>query len=308
MKVFVKTLKGTQFEIEVKLNDKVVDVKKNIETVKGPDVYPAARQMLIHDGKVLDDDITVEEYKISENSFMVIMLSKVITPSPSAPPPTPVAAPPPDSPPSDDPIDRVYRILYMHGASSRFDFETISDAVNDADNDPELAVELLYLGIQEPPPSVNPPPAPPTGPNANPLNLFLQDRRRRAGTGGTLDFLRDIPRFQGARYRVRCHPQILQPIIQQFARNNPELAGLIHEHREELVRMISEPFEDEEEVEIEPLKVDMTSADGEAIDRLAAMGFNWSLAFNMYFACDKNEQMAANYLLDNMDGSNDSTS
>lgn len=55
----------------------VADVKKNIETVQGPDVYPAAQQMLIHQGKVLKDTTTLEENKVAESSFIVIMLSKV---------------------------------------------------------------------------------------------------------------------------------------------------------------------------------------------------------------------------------------
>lgn len=52
-------------------------MKKNIETVQGPDVYPAAQQMLIHQGKVLKDTTTLEENKVAESSFIVIMLSKV---------------------------------------------------------------------------------------------------------------------------------------------------------------------------------------------------------------------------------------
>ncbi|KAJ6867230.1 ubiquitin receptor RAD23c-like isoform X3 [Populus alba x Populus x berolinensis] len=76
MKVFVKTLKGTNFEIEVKPEDTVVEVKRNIENVQGADVYPAAQQMLIYQGKVLKDDTTLDESKVAENSFIVVMLSK----------------------------------------------------------------------------------------------------------------------------------------------------------------------------------------------------------------------------------------
>lgn len=43
------------------------------------DIYPAVQQMLIHQGKVLKDDTTLEENKVAENSFIVIMLSKVIS-------------------------------------------------------------------------------------------------------------------------------------------------------------------------------------------------------------------------------------
>ena len=55
----------------------VADVKKNIETVQGADVYPAAQQMLIYKGKVLKDDTTLAENSVTENSFIVIMLTKV---------------------------------------------------------------------------------------------------------------------------------------------------------------------------------------------------------------------------------------
>ena len=57
--------------------DQVADVKKNIETVQGADVYPAAKLMLIHQGKVLKDETTIEENKVAENSFIVIMMAKV---------------------------------------------------------------------------------------------------------------------------------------------------------------------------------------------------------------------------------------
>lgn len=56
---------------------KVSDVKKNIETVQGADVYPASQQMLIYQGKVLKDTTTLGENNVAENSFIVIMLSKV---------------------------------------------------------------------------------------------------------------------------------------------------------------------------------------------------------------------------------------
>lgn len=55
----------------------VADVKKTIETIQGADVYPAAQQMLIHQGKVLKDNTTLDENKVADNSFIVVMLSKV---------------------------------------------------------------------------------------------------------------------------------------------------------------------------------------------------------------------------------------
>lgn len=46
--------------------------------MQGVDVYPAVQQMLIHQGKVLKDESTLEENQVAENSFVVIMLSKVM--------------------------------------------------------------------------------------------------------------------------------------------------------------------------------------------------------------------------------------
>lgn len=54
-------------------------MKKNIEIVQGSDAYPAVQQMLIHQGKVLTDDTTLDENKVADNSFVVMMLSKVFS-------------------------------------------------------------------------------------------------------------------------------------------------------------------------------------------------------------------------------------
>lgn len=55
----------------------VEDVKRTIESTQGADIYPAAQQMLIHQGKILKDGTTLEENKVAEKSFVVVMLSKV---------------------------------------------------------------------------------------------------------------------------------------------------------------------------------------------------------------------------------------
>nr|XP_029117305.1 ubiquitin receptor RAD23c isoform X3 [Elaeis guineensis] len=81
MKVFVKTLKGTNFEIEVKPEDTVADVKRIIESTQGQSVYPSEQQMLIHQGKILKDDTTMNDNKVSENNFIIIMLSKGTLPA-----------------------------------------------------------------------------------------------------------------------------------------------------------------------------------------------------------------------------------
>ncbi len=48
--------------------------------------------------------------------------------------------------------------------------------------------------------------------------------------------------------------------------------------------------------------ITVTPEEEAAINRLVALGFDHSLAVEAFFACDKNEELAANYLFDHGQG------
>ncbi|GER34898.1 Uv excision repair protein rad23 [Striga asiatica] len=75
MKIFVKTLKGITFDVEVKPEDTVADVKKTIEgTIESKEEHINIRPR----SKCLSTKgNTLEENKVAEGSFVVVMLSKV---------------------------------------------------------------------------------------------------------------------------------------------------------------------------------------------------------------------------------------
>ncbi|KAL5756689.1 hypothetical protein ACOSP7_021127 [Xanthoceras sorbifolium] len=387
MKLTVKTLKGSHFEIRVQPTDTVMAVKKNIEDVQGKDNYPCGQQLLIHNGKVLKDETTLAENKVSEDGFLVVMLSKSKTlgsagassaqpasttspttasnpnstaaaeaslPAASVPTATvPAASVPTASVPAaasktttsasdvttansnsdtygqaasnlvagNDLEQTIQQIMDMGGGT--WDKETVARALQAAYNNPERAVDYLYSGIPERAEVAVPVArfpasqatetgatgaAPVSGaPNSSPLNMFPQEALSGATGGGlgSLDFLRNNQQFQALRSMVQANPQILQPMLQELGKQNPQLLRLIQEHQAEFLQLINEPLDgsegdifDQPEQEM-PHAINVTPAEQEAIQRLEAMGFDRALVIEAFLACDRNEELAANYLLEN---------
>ena len=111
---------------------------------------------------------------------------------------------------------------------------------------------------------------------------------------------------------VQGNPQILQPMLAELQRQNPQLYQLIAGNQEEFLRLLNEPAA---EGELENLaaglgdggfggndgegQIDISEDEKAAIDRLAALGFEFERAAEAFFACGKNEELAANFLFDN---------
>ncbi len=65
-----------------------------------------------------------------------------------------------------------------------------------------------------------------------------------AGAGGqgavNMDFLRQSPHFQHLRQLVQQQPAMLEPILQQVAEGNPQLAQLIGQNEQQFLQLLSE--------------------------------------------------------------------
>ncbi|CAI8492596.1 UV excision repair protein Rad23 [Pichia kudriavzevii] len=210
-----------------------------------------------------------------------------------------------------------------------FERPQVERALRAAFNNPDRAVEYLLSGIPlpaEPEESSAPAAGPVNSPTSettaatestatqNPgENLFEQAAAANAGgeeeaSGDMMSQVREI---------LQTQPEMAEVVLQQLAASNPQLAEFIQSNPEAFLRYITEgdqtalatalgvPSEyiDAEQGGLEGegeggegYQIQITQEESEAIDRLCELGFDKNLVIQVYFACDKNEEMAANLL------------
>ncbi|CAE7820563.1 RAD23D [Symbiodinium sp. CCMP2592] len=88
MKLQVKPLKGEAFDLDVEPGT-TVEVLKAMVFARKPEM-PPEQQKILHKGKVLQDEQTLEERGVADGDFVVIMTAK---PKEEAAPPPPAAVP-----------------------------------------------------------------------------------------------------------------------------------------------------------------------------------------------------------------------
>jgi len=183
-------------------------------------------------------------------------------------------------------------------------------------NNPDRAVEYLITGI---PPQVE---VGPLGGGGGGAGGAVGVPAAAAGVtapapGSTpagenpLAFLREHEMFQQIRSVIQQNPGMLSTMLQQIGQSNPQLLQIISQNQEAFIRMINEgdageegeggipglPGEGPGDALDQPGVIQVSPQDKEAIERLKALGFPEHLVVQAYFACEKNENLAANFLL-----------
>ncbi|XP_048869734.1 RAD23 homolog A, nucleotide excision repair protein a isoform X2 [Brienomyrus brachyistius] len=248
------------------------------------------------------------------------------TPAESSPPPKPAPAaipipagedkPPERSNPSTGPdpdkdtlesfpMGPDYEAMVTAIVAMGYERDKVVAALRASYCNPDRAVEYLLNGIPSTPVQESIPP-----PEAH-SSTFSEGTE-----GNPLEFLRSQPQFQGMRQVIQQNPALLPALLQQLSRDNPRMLQQINQHQELFIQMLNEqpgqdedlgeraglgPAEEEEEVEEEEGSgvnyIQVTPQEKEAIERLKALGFPEELVLQAYFACEKNENLAANFLL-----------
>lgn len=203
-----------------------------------------------------------------------------------------------------------------------FPKEEVIRALKASFNNPDRAVEYLTNGI-------------PDGAVDAADEDDLEVGAGSAGGAGGEEFVGDLsenplanllksPQFMQFRMVVQQEPRLLGPLLEQIAQNNPDVLEMIKENQEAFMQIIQTPLTeaemqvvaqsvdsdgegegaegDEEGNEgVDPTSViQVTEEEQAAIERLMALGFDRPRVIEAYFACDKNETIAANFLFEHM--------
>ncbi|XP_063151008.1 UV excision repair protein RAD23 homolog B isoform X1 [Candoia aspera] len=217
-----------------------------------------------------------------------------------------------------------YENMVTEIMSMGYEREQVIAALRASFNNPDRAVEYLLMGIpgdRDSQGMADPPQAASTG--ASPSSAVAAAAAAAAATttttttttsstgGHPLEFLRNQPQFQQMRQIIQQNPSLLPALLQQIGRENPQLLQQISQHQEHFIQMLNEPVQESgqggggsgsgggvaEAGSRHMNYIQVTPQEKEAIERLKALGFPEGLVIQAYFACEKNENLAANFLL-----------
>ncbi|XP_066112682.1 UV excision repair protein RAD23 homolog B isoform X2 [Saccopteryx bilineata] len=216
-------------------------------------------------------------------------------------------------------LGQSYENMVTEIMSMGYEREQVIAALRASFNNPDRAVEYLLMGIpgdRESQAVVDPPPAASTGaPQASVAAAAATTTATTTTTssgGHPLEFLRNQPQFQQMRQIIQQNPSLLPALLQQIGRENPQLLQQISQHQEHFIQMLNEPVQEAgsqgggggggsggtaEAGSGHMNYIQVTPQEKEAIERLKALGFPEGLVIQAYFACEKNENLAANFLL-----------
>lgn len=277
MIIQLKLLRGEQAPLEVDNSWTIEQIKHHIQEKQG---HPIDTQKLLFKGKILDNSKTVLDYQITENSIIVLMVSK---PKSSELPP-PVVQPDRSDAASTRPVQSQPRPAVPEPTeeaissilSMGFTREDTIAALRSARNNPEVAVEFLMAGYI-------------------PENLEEPEESQMSDSH-TFDFLLESPEFQSIREVILQNPSELNNFMTQIQQTNPDLFSLISQNLNEFVQVLrgsrtapSGPA------------IQLTTQEEADVRDLISLGFSSGDALQAYLSCNRSKEMAANLLFENFE-------
>ena len=320
MKLIIKNLKQVTYEVEVpSAESTILDLKNAIETAHN---FEATQLKLLHNGVVLEDAKKLEDYKINEGSTIIMMNTKVKVTNnqPQQQSSTQAEESKPKEEKSEEkkpeqkqekPAENKYASQIASLVDMGFEKSQAEAAIKAAHGQIDRAVDYLYNGIPE-------------GTDENEQFLEQLEQGEEGGEQGEEGDEEDDPLKQTASIaKILCqnNPAKLTNLMQNIQQTNPDLFSMINEREEEFKNLLEQPVNQQDirnlknfqrQMGLEgvgeeqghghvqgTISVNVTPEDRVVINRLKELGnFNEADVIQAYFACDKNEEMAANYLFE----------
>ncbi|CBZ49753.1 hypothetical protein NCLIV_002400 [Neospora caninum Liverpool] len=195
-----------------------------------------------------------------------------------------------------------------HLVAMGFPRDQAEQAMRAAFNNPDRAVEYLMNGM---PPEVSALFGGASGEAQDAEGDAIADEGDADGDegdeddGNPLGALRHHPAFNQIRQMVQANPAMLPQVLQLIGNSNPQLLELITQNQDAFLEML-QSGQGTGEAGAPGTGfgaggiIQMTPDEMEALQRLEALGFSRHQAVEAYLACDRNEEMAANYLFENL--------
>lgn len=314
MKLTIKNLKQVPHEVEVPDESvTVLDLKKAVEQSHG---FDHTSLKLLYNGAVLNDASKLSDYNIKEGNVLIMMNTKAkpvnvpkTEPTQTTSTTADVKQIPTTTQTTTQPTTTQPKPEKDYSAGTKtlmemgFPKPESEAAIKAARGNLDLAVEFLYNGIPE--------------------NLPSEEELSGESSGNELKNIASI-----VKIIVSQNPSALQNILLGIQQNDPALMELIKNNEEEFKNLLQQPVTDEDlrnfqnfqnqtrqvqeglggrsgeqrgsgQPNVRGNTIALSKQDYDAVNRLKELGFNEMDSVQAYFACDKNEDMAANLLWEN---------
>ncbi|KAF1765342.1 hypothetical protein GCK72_005294 [Caenorhabditis remanei] len=317
LSVAFRTLTQLNFHLELNEEQTIAEVKALVASERGDDYAPEL-QKLIYNGKILDDATKVGEVGFDSSKFVVVMLAKkkvtaaepASTATSSAPvvqenaPSTPaapasIADPVPAAPAAAEQLTSQQEDTVSAITGMGYDREQTIAALRAAFWNADRAVEFLLTGIPE------------DVVDQEPLLADAPAVENEEDANDDLNMLANMPQLGEIRNMIQQNPEMLAAVLQQLAAVNPRLVQTIQNNQQAFMDILNgsaPPAGGVEEGNAQARQprrhvIHLSPEEAEAIARIKSIVSNApeALVVEAYFACDKNEEAAINFIFSSLD-------
>ena len=309
MKIIVKNLKQVEYNVEIESDQKTIkELKNEIEKAYG---FDSNLMKLLHNGVVLEDSKTLESYNIKNENVVIMMNSK--------PKQKPNVSQPPQPNTNNNSLNNPQINNNNNDAGNTqsnsnegnkpgfsekvnslvemgYEKEKVEKALNASNGRIDLAIEYLTSG---------------NIPENAPTNLNLGNNNNTNSNNSNLD--PDLVR-NASIIKILCknNPNKIVSLLNNIKSKSPELFNKIKQHEEEFKNLLISPITQEDIINFRNTQqairlasqrrapqIQLTKEESDAIKRLKQLGnFSQAEVIQAFIACDKNEELTANFLFE----------